>query len=243
MARGGQEGIYSWRCPRRVPGHQEAVFSSLLSPQSFCWLQTREPRYTSTAPLVQVNLHSGKAQHKAWNCQCQPEPPQRRFSSPVCMLWWSGNTSTRRTRNWSSDRAQEHSACQTSLTPTSHHKIAQVPFTQHAQQESQLWSSLLKKSEPVSTATKEGVSAAAVKNAFWTVQGTLPRTASPSTLQSSLKKLANCHPNTARYFKSPSELELANSTISLLRLKSTAWKNVWMLSLFSCVQNVQKCSH
>lgn len=34
--------------------------SSLLSPQSFCWLQTNEPRYKHL-PLVQVNLHSVKA--------------------------------------------------------------------------------------------------------------------------------------------------------------------------------------
>lgn len=33
--------------------------SSLLSPQSFCWLQTNEPRYKHL-PLVQVNLHSEK---------------------------------------------------------------------------------------------------------------------------------------------------------------------------------------
>lgn len=38
--------------------------SSLLSPQSFCWLQTSEPRYKHL-PLVQVNLHSEKVQYKA----------------------------------------------------------------------------------------------------------------------------------------------------------------------------------
>lgn len=37
--------------------------SSLLSPQSFCWLQTSEPRYKHL-PLVQVNLHSEKVQGK-----------------------------------------------------------------------------------------------------------------------------------------------------------------------------------
>lgn len=34
--------------------------SSLLSPQSFCWLQISEPRYKHL-PLAQVNLHSVKA--------------------------------------------------------------------------------------------------------------------------------------------------------------------------------------
>lgn len=48
--------------------------SSLLSPQSFCWLQTREPRYKHL-PLVQVNLHSGKAQDKAWSSQLVPDIP------------------------------------------------------------------------------------------------------------------------------------------------------------------------
>lgn len=42
--------------------------SSLLSPQSFCWLQTSEPRYKHL-PLVQVNLHSEKARNKAWGSQ------------------------------------------------------------------------------------------------------------------------------------------------------------------------------
>lgn len=37
--------------------------SSLLSPQSFCWLQINEPRYKHL-PLAQVNLHSERQKRK-----------------------------------------------------------------------------------------------------------------------------------------------------------------------------------
>lgn len=40
--------------------------SSLLSPQSFCWLQISEPRYKHL-PLAQVNLHSERQKKK--NCE------------------------------------------------------------------------------------------------------------------------------------------------------------------------------
>lgn len=49
--------------------------SSLLSPQSFCWLQINEPRYKHL-PLAQVNLHSERQKRNQnknlWGNWCLP---------------------------------------------------------------------------------------------------------------------------------------------------------------------------
>lgn len=91
--------------------------SSLLSPQSFCWLQTREPRYKH-CPLVQVNLHSEKAQHKAWSCQCQPEAPQLPLLLPrlyAVTVWEPIYLENPENRAQTGPRSTQ--ACRTSLIP------------------------------------------------------------------------------------------------------------------------------